>query len=422
MAQGSKNINRFFKDLFTKKTQKEIVNDLKSDYSEYKSINQGYSYEAMISRIDNLELPPNKKKNILDKVSIENRETYSSNIENYIGTVKVPIGIAGPLRVKGLFANGDYTIPLATTEAALVASYNRGANVITKSGGCRSLLVSEGVSRAPGFVFGNIVDAGQFSVWINSKIELFQDIVKENSRYCKLHEMKINLEGNHIYVIFEYFTGDASGQNMVTIATERICKYILENSPIEIEQYFVEANMSGDKKASFQSFLSVRGKKVSSEIIIPSELITTMLSTTAEKMFEYWKISSVGSSLIGTIGMQGHYSNGIAALYLATGQDVACVSESSIGLTRLDLISNGDLYIAVTLPNLMVGTVGGGTGLPSQNACLNILGMAGENKARAFAEISASLCLAGEISIIAALSSGNFTKAHELLARLRKRK
>jgi len=139
-------------------------------------------------------------------------------------------------------------------------------------------------------------------------------------------------------------------------------------------------------------------------------------------MFEYWKISSVGSSLIGTIGMQGHYSNGIAALYLATGQDVACVSESSIGLTRLDLISNGDLYIAVTLPNLMVGTVGGGTGLPSQNACLNILGMAGENKARAFAEISASLCLAGEISIIAALSSGNFTKAHELLARLRKRK
>lgn len=342
---------------------------------------------------------------------------YAKNIENLIGTVSVPLGLAGPLRVNGCAASGDYFVPLATTEAALVASYTRGCQVLSESGGCSTFILSEGVSRAPGFVFSDLRETGEFVAWVLTQKESFAEQANATTRHGQLTDMRLTVEGNHVYVTFEYYTADAAGQNMVTIATQAICDYIHEHSPVRPKHIFVEANLSGDKKASAQSFQTVRGRKVVAECLIPPETLAKRLHTDARTMEAYWRMSALGGVLSGTIGVQGHYANGLAALFLATGQDVACVSEAAVGITRFELREDGSLYTAVTLPNLIVGTVGGGTSLPTQAACLDILGLRGSGHARALSEVAAALALAGEISIIGALSAGHFTRAHEKLAR-----
>jgi hydroxymethylglutaryl-CoA reductase (NADPH) len=225
------------------------------------------------------------------------------------------------------------------------------------------------------------------------------------------------IDGNHVYLHFNFTTGDAAGQNMVTIATEAIYSHILRYAPVRPRYSFLEANCSGDKKASLQSFLLGRGKKVTAETVIPAQLVSRYLHTTPERIAEYCSMGALGGVLSGTIGVQGHFANGLAALYIACGQDAACVAESAVGVTRFEVTPAGDLYGAVTLPSLMVGTVGGGTKLPSQHACLEILGLAGPGGARALAEVSAALCLAGELSLTAALCSNQFAQAHQRLAR-----
>jgi hydroxymethylglutaryl-CoA reductase (NADPH) len=354
---------------------------------------------------------------LLDPQTDQQKEGYRHNIENFIGTVKVPVGLAGPLRVNGLFAHSDYYVPLATTEAALVASYSRGAQLLSEAGGCTSVLLNEGISRAPGFAFHDIQECGRFVLWATAQLEEFRRQAEATTRYGRLHDLRITVEGNHVYLVFEYTTGDACGQNMVTLATQAVCDYILRNSPVKPRYHFVEANLSGDKKACAQSFLLVRGKKVCAEAVIPAELVQKRLHATPQMLLDYWSMSAMGGVLSGTLGVQGHFANGLSALYLACGQDVACVSESAVGVTRFEITAEGALYATVTLPNIMVGTVGGGTGLPSQKACLDILGLAGPGHSAALAEVAAALCLAGELSITGALSSGDFSRAHRLLAR-----
>lgn len=357
------------------------------------------------------------RERLLDEVTEAGMEAYQNNIEHFLGTVKLPVGIAGPLRVNGLFAQGDYYVPLATTEAALVASYNRGAQLMTRAGGCTTLLLHEAVMRAPGFAFKDLREAGAFVAWAVTQQDQFKLEAARTTRHGALTDMQVTVEGNHVYLRFDFFTGDAAGQNMVTIATQAICEYIQANSPVAPSYFFLEANMSGDKKASAQSFLSVRGKKVTAEITLPAKLVQGLLHTSPERMVDYWRMSAMGGVLSGTIGVQGHYANGLAALYIACGQDAACVSESAVGVTRFELSETGDLYAAVTLPNLIVGTVGGGTRLPSQQACLELMGLAGADHSRAFAEVAAGITLAGELSIIGALCAGHFARAHQTLAR-----
>jgi hydroxymethylglutaryl-CoA reductase (NADPH) len=375
------------------------------------------SRESLDQRWTTLAHASARRDTLLDRETLCRLEDYQHHIENLIGTLKVPVGVAGPLRVNGLFAQGDYYLPLATTEAALVASYNRGVQLISEAGGCTAMLLAEGMSRAPGFAFGNLQEAGLFLVWVLAHVEEFRRAAEATTRHGKLADMRIAVEGNHVYLSFEFTTGDAAGQNMVTIATEAICNYIAAQCPVKPRASFVEANLSGDKKASAQSFLSVRGKKVTAEARIPRGLTARRLHATPDQMIEYWRMSAIGGVLSGTMGIHGHYANGLAALYLATGQDVACVAESAVGVTRLETTADGDLYAAVTLPNLTVGTVGGGTELPSQRSCLEILGLAGPGKAAALAEVCAGLCLAGELSIIGALAAGEFAQAHRRLAR-----
>jgi hydroxymethylglutaryl-CoA reductase (NADPH) len=354
---------------------------------------------------------------LLDAESAAAAPLYARNIENFIGTIRLPVGVAGPLRVNGTYAQGDFYVPLATTEAALVASYSRGAQIISEAGGCAAIVLHEGLSRAPGFAFDTVGQAGKFVAWAVAALPEMRQVAEATTRHGRLRDMRVNLEGNHVYLIFEYTTGNAAGQNMVTIATQAICEYIAEHAAVKPQYGFVEANHSGDKKASAQSFLGGRGKSVTCECVVPSAVVERRLHTTVQMMTRYWSMSAMGGVMSGTIGVQGHYANGLAAVYLACGQDVACVAESAVGVTRFEEREDGALYASVTLPNLVVGTVGGGTGLPTQHACLELLDLPEPGSANAFAEVCAALALGGELSIVGALVAGHFTSAHQSRAR-----
>lgn len=428
MSADLRGVRGFFRRLFDERTLPEIEQSLLPTLEDMAlSVPRGdapgtISPEEVERRWDLLDTQETVKHQLLDDLTREQMILYQKNIENFIGTVKVPIGLAGPLRVRGLFANGDYYVPLATSEAALVASYSRGAHSITKAGGATVAMMWEGVTRAPVFVFDNLIEVGKFMAWACEQTDIFKDIAASTTRYGKLLRTCFNVEGNHVYLIFEFVTGDASGQNMVTIATDAVCRYILDKTPAQPAYWFVEANHSGDKKASHMSFQNVRGKKVIAEVTLSPEILQHYLKTTATKMTDYYQAGVIGGVMSGNIGLQGHYANGMAALFIACGQDAACVSESSVGITRMERIDGDCLYASVTLPNLIVGTVGGGTGLPSQKACLDILKLSGAGNASALAEVCAALVLAGELSISAALTSHGFTNAHESLARGPKKK
>jgi hydroxymethylglutaryl-CoA reductase (NADPH) len=381
--------------------------------------NQG-SDESVVFRAirewNALQLPAAKVE-LFNRKARETAGIYRNNIEGYIGTVNVPVGIAGPLRINGGGGTTEYKVPLATTEAALVASYNRGAGILTSVGGCNVRVVDEGVSRTPMFAFDSVIEAAQFADFINANVARMQEVVPQITRHGRLKSVRTIIEGNHVYVDLRYSTGDASGQNMVTFASDAICKCILEFAPVAPRYWFLEANLSGDKKATTQSLADVRGKRVIADIVVPADVVRTRLHTTPEHMVEYWYAGALGGVLSGTTGVQGHFANGLAALYLACGQDVACVAESATGMTRMELTSAGDLYVSVTLPNVMVGTVGGGTGLPAAKACLDIMGLAGPGHSTALAEVCAGIVLAGEISIIGAFCSGDFASAHQDFSR-----
>jgi hydroxymethylglutaryl-CoA reductase (NADPH) len=403
-------------------TPEQLVERLKPDFHQLPQVPPG-SAKVTPARAaawwDASGADPGLRAILLDSTS-DDPSIYQGNIENFIGVMRMPIGVAGPLRVNGLAAKGDYLIPLATTEAALVASYHRGCRLLTAAGGCTAMVLYESVSRAPAFVFGSAAQACQFVVWAVGCFDAFQSVAATTTSHGRLIDVGCTVEGNHVYLNFEFTTGDASGQNMVTLATDAICGYVIEHTPVPPLRHYVESNLSGDKKASAKAFTSARGRKVTAEAQISAELIAQHLHTTPQEMADYWRMSAIGGVLSGTVGVHGHFANGLAALYLATGQDAACVAESATGVTRFEVTEDGGLYAAVTLPGIMVGTVGGGTGLPTQRACLELMGLAGTGKARALAEVCAGLLLAGELSIIAALGAGHFSRAHRKLARTRK--
>lgn len=355
---------------------------------------------------------------ILDTDTLESVESYGANIENLIGTVKVPMGLVGPLRINGLNASGDYLVPLATTEAALVASYARGADVVGAAGGVTAALTYDGVMRTPAFKFPSVADTGIFINWIIENAEALQKAAEATTNHVTLISIEPTMDNDVCFLLCRYRTGDASGQNMVTIATHALCHYIEEHCPIKPENWYVEGNYSGDKKASFLGLLTGRGATVTASVTIPAEIVETRLNTTISQMMDYSRIAGLGALLSGQLGAQAHFANGLAALYIATGQDAACVSESAVGFTRME-DRNGALFVSVTMPNLLVGTVGGGTGLPSQSAGLRIMGLQGAGHRSAFAEVTAALCLCGEISIVAAMASHEFASAHERYARHR---
>lgn len=375
--------------------------------------------ERIWSRLERAEVSnPEIRRILADEDVIARIGDYAGNIESAFGEARMPLGIAGPLRVNGLHAQGEYFVPLATSEAALVASYHRGMRAATEAGGISSSVVSHGVMRSPVFKFPDEVRAGIFIEWAMRNIAVLRDAAEATTRHGRLIEIAPHIENEVVFLVCRYSTGDAAGQNMCTIATQALCEVLLEQVPVKPEYWFVEGNFSGDKKASALAFLGGRGRKVTASVTMDDDVVRRKLRTEIRDMERYVRMSSLGGILSGTMGVQGHYANALAALFIATGQDAACVAECATGITKIDC-SEGQMRFSVTMPSLLVGTVGGGTGMPTAAACLDLMGLHGTGKANAFAEVVAATCLAGELSIIAALSSGQFTRAHGKLARTR---
>ncbi|MBC2717111.1 MAG: hydroxymethylglutaryl-CoA reductase [Desulfobacteraceae bacterium] len=353
----------------------------------------------------------------IDKYSFDPKLTQG-NIENFTGVAQVPIGFAGPLKINGEHADGEFLIPLATTEGTLVASYNRGIKMINLCGGITTTILDDVMQRAPGFIFDSAREARAFARWIDENIEDIRKQAEATSNIAKLIDIQKFLTSKLVYLRFNYTTGDAAGQNMVTAATFAACNWILDHFK-GIRRHYMDGNMTTDKKTSVINTLHTRGKRVTAEVILKRDLLIEQLRVDPETCEYYMQVSSLGTFMAGGSSNGVQNANALAALFIATGQDVANVVESSTGMVHMETTSEGDLYASLTLPSLIVGTYGGGTGLPTQRECLEILGCYGEGKALKFAEIVTAVAAAGEISLGAAVSSLEWVSAHEKLGRNR---
>lgn len=349
-------------------------------------------------------------------------ELYGRNIENAIGAVQIPVGVAGPLRVNGDYAKGDFYVPLATTEGALVAGVNRGCRAATLSGGVRAKILKDGMARAPLIWTPSIEEAFKLVEWVKENLQGVKAAAESTTRHGRLLEVQPFQVGNLVWLRFVYHTGDAMGMNMATIASEAACNYITDNYPGEAECVALSGNMCVDKKPSCLNKLLGRGKYVVAEAVIRRDVAESVLKAKPEDI-HYVNMAKnlLGSAAAGSLSFNAHYANIVAAIFLATGQDAAQVVESSMGYTWTE-VRDGDLYISVTLPSLEVGTVGGGTWLPTQREALALMGVAGGGEppgvnAKKFAEIVAAAVLAGELNLLAALAAGHLARAHKALAR-----
>ena len=391
----------------------EIINKLLNDELKlYQVDSLVSSNEATTIRREFLEQKYNIKLSNIANYSINMDNACARNIENSIGVLQLPMGIAGPLKIKGEYCNREVYIPLATSEGALVASINRGASTITSSGGVNVRILSDFMTRAPAIKCDGVNDALKIKQWFIDNFDELKKIAESTTSHGKLLKIDpIIIIGNYIYPRFVFSTGDSMGMNMVTIATEKILnKLACETTAVHLA---LSGNVCVDKKPSTMNIIEGRGKSVVADILIPKEIVSKKLKTTTDAIVEVNTVKNlIGSAASGSMGFNAHYANMVAAIFLATGQDAAHVVEGSLGITTAEN-RNGDLYFSVNLPDLPVATVGGGTSLEVAHEGLEILGVAGTNHAKEFAEIVASTVLAGELSLVGAIAAGHLARAHQ---------
>lgn len=340
------------------------------------------------------------------------------NVENFTGVAQVPIGFAGPLEVHGEHAQGDFVIPLATTEGTLVASYNRGMKVLNLSGGTIATVQDDCMQRAPVFIFDSAREAREFRNWVGEHMPEIREAGEATSSVAKLLFIDTYLANKFAYLRFNFATGDAAGQNMVGRATFAACSWILEHNDT-VRRFYLESNLATDKKASQVNVMRTRGKRVTAEATIPRDVLVQHMRVEPSSLQYHAGVANVGAFLSGANNNGLHSPNGITAMFIATGQDVANVAESSAGIIYTELTDEGGLYISLTIPSLIVATYGGGTGLATQRECLEILGCYGKGRVLKLAEIVAAVALAGEISLAAAISSFDWVSSHEQYGRNR---
>jgi hydroxymethylglutaryl-CoA reductase (NADPH) len=342
----------------------------------------------------------------------------NGNIENFIGTAQVPIGIAGPLTMVGEHARGDFYIPMATTEGTLVASYSRGMRVISECGGAKATVVKHSMQRAPVFMFDNALEARDFGQWLRENLDSIRGVVKTSVEVPRLTEIEQYPVANMLYTRFCYTTGDAAGQNMTGKATLFACEWIKANHPLK-PHYLLSGNIDTDKKHSMMNMIQTRGKRVIAEFTLQRDVAKELLRVDTASLYRYRQIASVGMAQAGSSYSGAHSANGITAMFIATGQDVANVSESHAGLNYMELLDNGDLYWSVTLPAMICAAYGGGTGLPTQRECLEMMDCYGTGKADKLAEIIAAVVLAGDVSLSSAILAHEWVSSHEKMGRNR---
>ncbi len=340
------------------------------------------------------------------------------NIENFTGVAQVPIGVAGPLRINGEHAQGDFFVPMATTEGTLVASYNRGMRMLSESGGVTTTVVKRSMQRAPVFMFANAREARDFGEWLTANFDGVQTAAQSTTRVGRLVEIEQYALANMLYTRFNYTTGDAAGQNMTGKATRAACEWIREAHPAH-PKYMLSGGIDTDKKHSAVNTLRTRGRRVVAEAVIRAEVLQRLMRVDTRTLFRARQVSNAGALLAGSAYNGPHAANGITAVFIAAGQDVANVAESHAGITYAQLLENGDYYWSVTLTSLIVATYGGGTGLPTQRECLQLMGCYGQGKADKLAEIVAAVVLAGDVSLGSAVLADEWVTAHEKLGRNR---
>lgn len=375
---------------------------------------QGYSDPCVERRREWLEQKTGSRLIHVGAYSIPGEE-MRGNIENPIGTTQMPLGIAGPLLINGVNARGIFYVPLATTEGALVRSYERGMVALTRSGGVATRIYADENRVSPVFLFETIEQAHEFAVALPDKFPALRAAAESTTRHGKLLRLECHAMGREVIVNFCYFTGDAQGMNMIVKATEQACRWIMDHGAAR--RFYIFSGYSSEKRASGSLLTGGKGKKVTAGALLPRSIVKSYLHVTPEDLTEMRRHTALGHLQANAIGYNGQFANGLAAMFIACGQDVANIVNASVGITNFELDRNGDLYATVTLPSLSIATVGGGTALGTSRECLEILGCSGNGKAAKFAEIICATLLAGELSMGAAIASDEFVAAHETYGR-----
>jgi len=366
-------------------------------------------YKSVSDRRKALEKELSVSLKHIGSFSLDEAAASTRNCENMVGVAQVPIGVAGPLQI----GSKQYYIPLATTEGALVASVNRGCKAMSESGGALVDSHRVGATRGPVFRVKDLRESDRLYRFLKDNLEDLKKIAEKTSHHLTLQKLMTRGVGHYRYVRFVFDTADAMGMNMVTIATGALTSYIERETGVTCLS--LAGNFDIDKKPAWLNVIENRGIKVWTEVTISSSVLKHVLKTTSQKVYEVWLAKCmIGSAISGSMGFNAQFANIIAAMFLATGQDLGHVGEASCGITTCEVTSSSGLYIQVCLPDLMVGTVGGGTGLATQQEALSIVGA---KDSQSFAEVVGAAVLAGEISLLASLSEGTLAKAHQQLAR-----
>jgi hydroxymethylglutaryl-CoA reductase (NADPH) len=348
--------------------------------------------------------------------TLDEQIASTKNCENMIGVVQIPLGLAGPVLINGEHANGNFFLPLATTEGALIASVARGCKAITHSGGAAVSVYQAGQTRGPVFEVKSLVERNKLYTWITDNENKLKQAAQRTSNHLTVKKIMMQSVAHYLFVRFSFDTGDAMGMNMATIAAEAMAEVIEKETGAHC--LAIAGNFDIDKKPAWLNSIANRGFCVWAEAVIPKTVLQEVVKTTAQKFFEVWLGKCmIGSAMSGSLGFNAQYANIIAALFIATGQDPAHVVEGSMGITTAKVLPNGDLYVSIYLPSLIIGTVGGGTNLATQQEALQILGVSGKGNVRKFAEIIGTAVLAGELSLLASLAQGSLGQAHERLGR-----
>ncbi|WP_435119659.1 hydroxymethylglutaryl-CoA reductase (NADPH) [Halolamina sp. C58] len=347
-------------------------------------------------------------------------QAAGSNIENMIGAAQIPMGVAGPVTIDGGAFSGETYLPLATTEGALLASVNRGLSVIDDAGGATARVTKQGMTRAPVFRTSGIAESQALAEWVRENADRLREAAESTTSHGKLLDVTPYVVGDSVFLRFRYDTADAMGMNMVTIATGEACDVI--EAETDASLVALSGNLCTDKKPAAINAVEGRGRSVTAEVLVPREFVEETLKTTPEAVAEInTRKNLIGSAKAGSLGFNAQVANVVAAMYLATGQDAAQVVEGSNGIVSVEAREDG-LYAAISLASIEVGTVGGGTKLPTQAEGLDVLGIRGGgdpagSNADALAECVATGALAGELSLLSALASRNLSSAHAELGR-----
>ena len=362
-------------------------------------------------------------------------EPFARAQEMLTGAAVIPVSVVGPLEVElgqyalrepdgGLVETGrgrdSVFVPLAHTEGGLSASLHRGARAVAESGGFRTYVLADRITRASCFVCASAAEAIELARWIEGELEAMRAWVEEQddpslSKFARLREVKTHVVGPMCHVLWRWTTGDAVGANMMTRNSYLLnMGFVMERAPVKPERAILEANMGGDKKPSFEYFQSGHGKTVIAEATLAEAAVRRVLRTSVDDLLELAWAGTHGAIASGMQSVAFTPASAIAALFAATGQDLGMVGTSSMAHGSGRRVEGG-LNVSIRLPGLEVATVGGGTTLPYARTWLGLLGCAGPGKVYRFAQLVAAATLALEISASAAMAtagSAEFFRAH----------